>query len=283
MEQTKQKNGLARTIIYWVLVVLCFAVGILFLQMLPLVNGGSTAFPANLMKWIAAGKKSGLVQSISSSFGYAGILGGIVLVCLYFVLKKVNYQVTGKSRTMNLAFTGMMAALVLLGYLFTIRLPISDKAQIGFGNVFCIFSGLMLGPIYGGLAAGLGSFLYDITSGWADTCLLTFVTKFVMAFVCGTIAWGIHGKLLTNEVQKKQIVRTVLAAVIGSLCYSILYLTHSYISGILVGNTVKALDTIVHVKLAVTLFNGIVADVVAVPLFYAIRAALKRSHLAFGA
>ncbi len=284
MEQTKQKSNLVRAVIYWIIVALCIAAGIMFLNMLPLIHSNSTAFPANFLKWIAAGKDTKLINSISSSFGYAGILGAVLLACLYFVFKKVNYNVTGKSSTVNLAFTGMLAALVLVGYIFTIKLPIAGKAQIGFGNVFCIFSGLMIGPIYGGLAAGLGSFLYDVITGWADTCVLTFVTKFVMAFVCGAIAWGIHGKLLNDSAkQKKQIVHTIVAAVIGSVCYSILYLTHGYIEGILVGNAAKALDTIMNVKLAVTIVNGLIADIVSIPLFYAIRAALKRSHLAFNA
>ncbi|MCH3972143.1 MAG: ECF transporter S component [Oscillospiraceae bacterium] len=256
VKQEKAKGNAARTLIYWVLIVACAALSAVFFNM--------KSFKG------------------ASAFGFAGAIGAVLLVCLYFVLKHTNYNVTGMSSTFNLAFGGMLAALVLAGYFLTIRLPIAGKAQIGFGNVFCIFSGLMLGPIYGGLAAGLGSFLYDIITGWADSCVLTFVTKFVMAFVCGLIAWGLSGqKLNKTENGKFQLGRIIAAAVIGSLCYSVLYLTHGYIEGVLLGNAAKALNTIMTVKLAATVTNGIIADVVSIPLFYLIRAALRRSHLAF--
>lgn len=255
MEQKEQKSGVLRTVVYWALVAACIVFAAVFFNM--------TSFKG------------------ASAFGFAGVLGAVLLVCLYFAMKNMNYNVTGKSATVNLAFTGMLAALVLAGHFLSITLPISGKAMFGFGNVFCIFAGLILGPIYGGLAAGLGAFLFDIFKGWADTCVLTFVTKFVMAFVCGLIAWGIHGKLLNGNVQKKQIPRVIIAAVVGSLCYSVLYLTHGFIEGVLLGNAAEALNTIMTVKLGVTITNGIIADVIAVPLFYVIRAALKRSHLAF--
>lgn len=256
MEQKKQKDDILRTVVYWALVAACIVFAVVFFNM--------TSFKG------------------ASAFGFASVLGAILLVCLYFVLKTANYNVTGKSTTVNLAFTGMLAALVMVSFYISITLPTSGKSMISLGNVFCIFSGLILGPIYGGLAAGLGGFLYDILKSWADTCVLTFVTKFVMAFVCGLIAWGIHGKLLnSSDPQKKQLPRVIAAAVIGSLCYSVLYLTHGVIEGVLIGNTADALQTIMTVKLGVTITNGIIADIIAVPLFYVIRTALKRSHLAF--
>ena len=256
MEQTSKDSRTTRAVLYWALAAACAVLSVVFFNQ---------HFKA------------------AAACGIACVLGAVLLVCLYFVLKDFNFNVTGKAKTYNLAFTGMMAALVLVGYFLTVRLPIGEKAQIGFGNVFCIFSGLLLGPIFGGLAAGLGSFLFDIISGWGDTCLLTFVTKFIMAFVCGALAWGVRGQQLSRSADQGQILRTALAAVAGSVAYSILYLADGYVQGALLGNAAKALDTLLHIKLAVTVVNGVIADVVAVPLFYALRQALKRNHLAFNA
>ena len=60
---------------------------------------------------------------------------------------KIN--VTEKKPIINLAFTGMLAAVVLVGYYLSIKFPLmGTKAQIGFGNVFGILSGLLLGRLY---------------------------------------------------------------------------------------------------------------------------------------
>ncbi len=77
------------------------------------------------------------------------------------------------------------------GTYLNVPIPVlGDKTMIGLGNVFCILSGLLLGPVYGGAAAGIGSFIFDLVGGWASSAPFTLVFKFLMAFVCGIIAWG---------------------------------------------------------------------------------------------
>ena len=63
---------------------------------------------------------------------------------------KVN--VLSKNHTINLAVTGLMGALVFVAtYFFKIEIPVGgDRTMIGFANVFCILSGMLLGPVYGG-------------------------------------------------------------------------------------------------------------------------------------
>ena len=64
----------------------------------------------------------------------------------------------------QLAFTALMAALVFVSTQFNIKIPLGMgvTSMISFGNIFCILSALLLGPIYGGLAAGIGSFFFDL-------------------------------------------------------------------------------------------------------------------------
>ncbi|HAH79434.1 MAG TPA: hypothetical protein DCL64_07980, partial [Ruminococcaceae bacterium] len=55
-----------------------------------------------------------------------------------------------KDTTVNLAVTGLMAALVFVAtYFLNVKIPVAgtDKTMIGFANVFCILSGLLLGPL----------------------------------------------------------------------------------------------------------------------------------------
>ena len=67
--------------------------------------------------------------------------------------------------TRKLAFLGMMTALVFASNYARIIMPIAIGGRTSFtlANIVCCLSGLLLGPI-GGLASGLGSALYDLTS-----------------------------------------------------------------------------------------------------------------------
>ena len=88
----------------------------------------------------------------------------------------------------QLAFTALMAALVFVSTQFNIKIPLGMgvTSMISFGNIFCILSALLLGPIYGGLAAGIGSFFFDLLDPvFITSAPFTLVFKFIMAFVCG--------------------------------------------------------------------------------------------------
>jgi len=178
-----------------------------------------------------------------------------------------------RNTTVNIALTGLMGALVFVGTFLNIPIPaLGDKTMIGFGNVFCILSGLILGPVYGGLAAGIGSFLFDLTGIWAASAPFTLVFKFLMAFVCGLIAYG-------GDKTAKNLKRLIIAAVLGSLTYTVLYLTKSYIEAVLFGNAAGAVQKILIIKGSASLTNAIIADVVAIPIFITIRKALEKNHI----
>lgn len=177
-----------------------------------------------------------------------------------------------KNATVNLALTGLMAALVFVATMF-FKVEIvaaGEKTMVGFANVFCILSGLLLGPLYGGLAAGIGSALFDLLGGWATSAPVTLVTKFAMAFLCGLIVWG------GNKTGRK-LSRVIVGAVSGSLFYCVLYLGYSYLREILVGDAAQTAQLILATKLGATLTNAVLADVIAVPLYFAVRRALSRN------
>lgn len=175
-----------------------------------------------------------------------------------------------KNATVNLALAGLMAALVFVATMFfKVEIVVAgEKTMVGFANVFCILSGLLLGPLYGGLAAGIGSALFDLLGGWASSAPVTLVTKFAMAFLCGLIAWG-------GDKSGKKLSRVVAGAVSGSLFYCILYLGDSYLREILVGDAPGTAQLVLATKLGATLTNAVLADVIAVPLYFAVRRALS--------
>lgn len=181
-----------------------------------------------------------------------------------------------KSGAVNLALTGLMGALVIVGTFISIPIPVlGDRTMIGLGNVFCILSGLLLGPVYGGLAAGVGSGVFDLVGGWASSAPTTLINKFMMAFVCGAIAWS-------GRSEGRRLYRVIAGAVSGSLTYCVLYLFKSFVEAKLEGSANEAMAILLGTKAAATIVNAVIADVVAVPLALAIRRSLESNRMYLG-
>lgn len=171
----------------------------------------------------------------------------------------------------NITFIAMMAAMVYVVTLF--RFPLLGS-KVHFANAVCLLSGILLGPLQGGLAAGIGSALYDATLGGYDVVnvLITLVSKFAMAWVCGM--------LMHRKGHPHRLDRTALACVCGALTYVALYMLKTYIYNRFVyGYPLDAVGATMVAKLIPSLINAAVA-VVAAPLFYhAVLPALKSTGL----
>ncbi|MEF9976213.1 MAG: ECF transporter S component [Oscillospiraceae bacterium] len=183
---------------------------------------------------------------------------------------------------------GIMAALVFVGTNLRVKIPAgADGVMLHFGNVFCILSGLLFGGVPGGLAAGIGSGLFDLTSEYASEAWITFITKFAMGFVAGLLANGFFVKAkrqdaTTADMQKKDkgMLRTAFAAICGSLTYVVLYVIKSIIMQRFVyGLPWEGVWPIVLVKGSVSLTNGIIAVIASLILAAALRPALKRARI----
>ena len=167
----------------------------------------------------------------------------------------------------QVALTGMMAALVFVATMFIkvdIPLP-TGKTMLSLGNTMCVLSGLLLGPIYGGLAGGLGSFCYDLLDPvFISGAPITFLFKFAIGFVCGLIAYAGRGK--TEFV----LTRNIVAAVCGAVAYMILYLGKSYFELIISGSAKSCLGNYLAVAARNESFvkNSSGASVLGAPLFF---------------
>ena len=95
----------------------------------------------------------------------------------------------------NLALIGVLAAIVFVLTKF-ISIPIPSplgKTALSVGNAMCVLSALLFGPAVGGLAAGIGNALVDLTDpAWAPEFWITFINKFLMAFIAGVIMHKVH-------------------------------------------------------------------------------------------
>ena len=178
--------------------------------------------------------------------------------------------------TKHLVLTALLAALTVAGSALRVTLPIDIAGTTSFhlGNIMCALSGILLGPGLGGLAAGLGSAIYDMTNPlYISECWITFLTKGAYGLAVGLVVW--------KSKDSWGYVKAILATAVGALTYAILYLAKSYFyNGLLIkGLTSAAALTTVIAKLPATIFNAVVAIIFAPILGVAIRKALERNHL----
>ncbi len=122
----------------------------------------------------------------------------------------------------KLVMTGLVAALVMVGTML-IQVPTPTGGFIHIGDSMVYLSGILLGPVAGGLAAAMGSMLADLYSGYGIYAPATFVIKGLDALVVGYI----YHKLLTQDssVMKKMTVFGV-AVFLGGLIMITGYLAY---------------------------------------------------------
>ena len=183
---------------------------------------------------------------------------------------------TSTFTTRKIVLTSLLAALTAVGSALRITIPISIAGTTAFhlGNIFCALSGILLGPWMGGLAAGLGSAIYDMFNpAYIDEAWITFIMKGAYGLIAGLIAW----------IGKKECGygKAIFATVAGAITYAALYLAKSYFYGGMLkqGLTAAGAWVVVIEKLPATVFNAVVAVIFAPILATAIRSALKKNHL----
>ena len=181
----------------------------------------------------------------------------------------------------RIVFTGVMAAIICV--ITILRIPLG-QSKLHFANSMCLLSGLLLGPVWGGVAAGLGSAIYDIALGGYDIveALITFVSKFAMAWVCGALfqLWLVRPGKLEKSSWDKNLPWLVAACVIGSLTYVALYMLKSWIFKMYVTPIPReTIPTVMWTKLFPSLINAAFAIVTAPIFYHAVRPALKAAGL----
>ena len=179
-----------------------------------------------------------------------------------------------KISTKRIAMAGLLAALTAVGSGLRIVIPVSIGGNSAFhlGNIFCALSGILMGPGLGGLAAGLGSAIYDMTNPiYISECWITFLMKG---------AYGLAAGLVWKRLKCGDYLRDLLSACAGAVTYAVLYLGKTFLFAMIVnGVTAQAAVIAAGAKIPATTFNMAVAIIIAPILSTAIRKALKQSHI----
>lgn len=192
----------------------------------------------------------------------------------FIIMSEKSIQRTSGNRKLySLVIVGLMAALVYAGNYLQIKIPNGTLVtRIHLGNSMCLLAGLLFGRLKGGLASGIGAALYDLFDPvYIVSAPYTFFSKFAMGFTAGHLRK--HG--VTNEKTS-----VILGAVAGQLVYIVLYLLKTFISQILLGEPASVALKLTSVNAVTSTINGVLACVIAIPLYFALSKALAHTGIA---
>ena len=181
---------------------------------------------------------------------------------------------------LRLCTAAMMTAVVFLGnYLrITMPVPVGGVTSFTLANIFCALAGLLLGPWYGGVAAGLGSFLYDLTNpNYVAEAPITFVTKGMYGLVAGLALYCLLKRIKERNPYPAQLIATICAA----LAYMVAYVLKNYLYNAPLHGLSEPVQRWIYVipKIPATITNGVIAIIFAPILGIAIMKALQKAHL----
>ena len=130
----------------------------------------------------------------------------------------------------KLTLAGALAALTTVATLL-IQIPSPTKGYINTGDVLVNLSAWILGPLFGGAAAGIGSALADLISGYTVYAPATLIIKAGMAVV----SYFVYIRLSQN---RKSFFALLAGAVAAEI---IMILGYAVFAGFLYGSVTTAL------------------------------------------
>ena len=116
------------------------------------------------------------------------------------------------NKLQKLIFAALLSALTFVTT-YVIKIPTPTMGYIHPGDAVVLLSGFLLGPLYGGFAAGFGSMLSDLLGGYISYAPGTFLIKFFTA-VLAAFLYEETQKILKSD---QKTISTVIAGTIAEL------------------------------------------------------------------
>lgn len=154
----------------------------------------------------------------------------------------------GGKKLRKLTLASVMAAMTFIGTMI-IQVPTPTKGYIHIGDSIVYLCGIVLGPVYGALAAAIGSLLTDVLSGYMMYAPATFVIKGLDAYAVGIIYYFLikNNKTLIGKI--KAFVAASLVGgsvmVLGYLVYEIFLYGFATATLGIVGNITQAIGGLI--------------------------------------
>ena len=158
-----------------------------------------------------------------------------------------------KTRTRKIVIASMISALICVATMI-IKIPSPLKGYINLGDAVVLLASWTLSPLYGFLAAGIGSALADILSGYAIYSPATFIIKGCMQII-SYYAFGFLHLKISNIASR--IISGVFAEIVMILGY---YIFEGFIYGFI--------EAIVNIPASIVqAIAGIIFGIILINLF----------------
>lgn len=157
-----------------------------------------------------------------------------------------------------LVLAGLFAAIITVSTMM-IRIPTPTKGYINLGDCFVNIAGWLLGPLYGGAAAGIGSSLSDLFAGYTVYVIPTFIIKGLMAAAAFAVFRSLRKRLPSLAGRVISAIAAECVMVIGYAVYeSILYSSAATALTGVAGNIVQGIGGVLF---GVLLYEGVIARI----------------------
>jgi len=103
-------------------------------------------------------------------------------------------EMSKNKSTRRLVQAALFAAIVFAATLIHVHIPGMLTGYVNLGDCMVLVSGVLLGPLYGGLAAGLGSAMADFLHGYMIYVPGTFCIKLLVALTASLLYRVFSGK-----------------------------------------------------------------------------------------
>ena len=142
-------------------------------------------------------------------------------------------------KTRKLVYAAMFAVINYVAFTYgkiTIPVTAGTSTAIHIANAIVVLSSWFLGPLYGGIAGAIGLSIADVLNPrYITSAPKTFLLKFLIGFISGTVAKQFH---LTEKTDRKEIIGAAAVSAIAGLGFNVLadpivgYFYRNYILGI---------------------------------------------------
>lgn len=134
-----------------------------------------------------------------------------------------NFIMNNRESLLKTVMAALFAALTFAATM-AVKIPTPAMGYVHAGDCIVLMSGILLGPLYGGFAAGSGSMLSDLAGGYALWAPGTFVIKFLTAYVAALLY-----KRLDDKDTLRRPARTAISGLAGETVMVAGYLAYDIV------------------------------------------------------
>ncbi len=143
------------------------------------------------------------------------------------------------AKTKKIVYTAMFAVINYVAFTYgkiTIPVTAGTSTAIHIANAVVVLSSWFLGPVYGGLSGAIGLSIADVLDPrYITSAPKTFLLKFLIGFIAGTVARQFH---LREKTDRKEIIEAATVSSVAGLGFNVIadpivgYFYRNYLLGI---------------------------------------------------